>query len=53
MDRYYSILEFVKHDATVKIPERDYDTTIFEFDVSVLIFKINKISYMIKNCDFY
>ena len=53
MDRHYSTLELAKHDATARAPERDYDATAFELDVSVLAPEVSKTPYVARSCDFY
>ena len=46
MDRHYSTLELVKHDETVRAPERDYDATAIELDASALAPQVSKKCYV-------
>ena len=42
MDRQYSTLELATYNDTVRAPERDYDVTAFELDISALAPEVHK-----------
>ena len=42
MDHQHSTLELVKHDETVRAPERDWEATAFELDASALAPQVSK-----------
>ena len=43
MDHHCSTtLELVEHDETIRAPERDWDATAYELDVSVLAPEVSK-----------
>ena len=46
MDQPPSTLELVRYDETARAPERDYDATAFELDLSASAPQVSKIQCM-------